>query len=168
MKRYLVLSVLLASSTLAATAADRVPDESFYHSLAQGGMAEVDLAQLAEQKSSDPKVKEFAARMVKDHSAANQGLESLAASKNIALPRSSSAGDLATKAKLEVLTGKSFDSSYITSQVKAHQQTVALLRKEIASGQDADAQAFARKVLPTVRSHLQQIRSIATEENVKT
>jgi putative membrane protein len=159
--KYFFLSALLATAPLAATAADKVPDESFYKTLAQGGMSEVALGQLAERRSSDPKVRAFAARMVKDHSAANESLQSLAAAKNLSLPRSASAADLATKAKLEILAGKPFDSAYIGSQVNAHRETVALLEKEIASGQDPDARAFARTSLPTVRSHLEQIRALA-------
>lgn len=165
--KHLVLSALIAGMPFVALSADN-PDESFYKNLAEGGLSEVDLAQLAERKSTDPKVKEFAARMVKDHSAANEKLQSLAASKNVSLPSSASTSQLATKAKLEVLSGNSFDDSYIKSQVKAHVDTVALLQKEIASGHDADAKAFAKSVLPTIRSHLKEIRSIAAEEKVKT
>jgi putative membrane protein len=165
--KYLVLCALMATVPLAALSADTTHDESFYKNLAEGGISEVDLGKLAEEKSTDPKVKDFAARMVKDHSAANEKLQSLAASKNLSLPSSASAAQLATKAKLEVLTGKVFDDSYVKSQVKAHTGTVALLQKEIASGQDADAKAFARSILPTIRSHLKEIRAIAAEENVK-
>lgn len=165
--KYLIVSGLIAAAPLAAYSAETTSDESFYKNLAEGGISEIDLGKLAEQKSTDPKVREFAARMVKDHSAANEKLQSLAASKNISVPSSASATQLATKAKLEVLAGKTFDDSYIKSQLKAHTQTVSLLQKEIASGQDADAKAFAKSVLPTIRSHLTEIRAIATEENVK-
>ena len=72
------------------------------------------------------------------------------------------------KALDEAGDGESFDKSYIKSQVKAHTQTLVLLSKEIASGQDADAKAFAKSILPTVRSHLTAIRAIAAEQNVKT
>jgi putative membrane protein len=153
---------------LATFAASSSPDKSFYEEAAQGGISEVDLGKLAGEKSNDQKVKDFAAMMVKDHSAANEKLKSLAASKDISLPTSSSTAQLATKAKLEVLTGSTFDKSYIESQVKAHTDTEALLRKEIDSGQDADAKAFAKSILPTVRSHLKAIRAIAAESNVKT
>jgi putative membrane protein len=73
---------------------------------------------------------------------------------------------MATKAKLEVLTGDTFDKSYIKGQIAAHQQTAALFRKEIASGTDSRAQAFARETLPTVQAHLKKIRQIAAEAGV--
>ncbi len=55
---------------------------------------------------------------------------------------------MATKAKLEVLSGSTFDKSYIKSQISAHRDTIALLRKEISSGQDPDAKAFASEIYP--------------------
>ncbi|MBV8306943.1 MAG: DUF4142 domain-containing protein [Gammaproteobacteria bacterium] len=162
--------LILASLTLAAPlalAAGTSPDDSFYRSIAAGGMSEVDMGKLAAQKSTDPKVKSFAQMMVKDHSAANQKLESLASSKQIALPKSLSPSDAATRTELESLSGASFDKSYIQSQLKGHEKTVSLLEKEISSGQDAEAKAFAQSVLPTVKHHLDAVRELASEEGVQ-
>ena len=157
MKLPIPLMLIIASA--AAFAA--TPDASFYKTLAQGGIAEVEAGKLAQQKGADPKVKDFGAMMVKDHSAANEQLKALAAGKGIDLPGSSSTSQMAAKAKLEVLSGGTFDKSYVEEQVKAHRETVELLKKEIATGQDPDAKAFAQKVLPTVESHLRAINQIA-------
>jgi len=156
----------LAAAAPLALAAESSPDTAFYRALAQGGMTEVDLAKLAEQKTENPKIKDFAAMMVQDHSAANEKLESLASSKRVAVPRTLGASQMGTKSTLESLHGQSFDKSYIRSQVKAHEDTVALLEKEISSGQDPDAKAFAQSVLPTVQHHLEAARSLAAEEGV--
>ena len=164
--KFMIIASLAVAAPL-ALAAGTDPDHSFYRSIAEGGMAEVDLGKLAEQKSTDPKVKSFAQMMVKDHTAANEKLESLAASKQITLPKSLSTADTATKTKLESLSGESFDKSYVQSQLKDHEKTVHLLQKEISSGQDADAKAFAQSVLPTVEHHLQAVRTLANEEGVK-
>jgi putative membrane protein len=165
--RSLVIAVLTAAP-LAAFAAGGSPDESFYKAAAAAGIGEVDLGNLAAQKSSNPQVKDFAAMMVKDHSAANEKLRALASSKDISLPTGAGAANTVTKGKLEVLTGEAFDKSYIKGQVKAHVDTVRLLHKEIASGQDADAKAFARSVLPTVQAHLKSARAIEAQQSGKT
>jgi putative membrane protein len=157
------LSVLLLVPVL-AWGADATPDASFYKHLAEGGIAEVDAGNLAGEKATDPKVKDFAAMMVKDHTAANDKLKALADSKGIKLPTSASVGQMATEVKLKVLSGTTFDDSYIKGQVKAHQQTVALLKKEVASGQDADAKSFAQSILPTVRSHLKAANTLAAAQ----
>jgi putative membrane protein len=163
-----VLVTLAAAVPFAALAAGNSPDASFYKAAAQGGLAEVDLGNLARERSTDPKVKDFAAMMVKDHSAANEKLEALASAKKVSLPSSGGAAEMATKAKLEALSGAAFDNSYIKSQLKAHSDTVALLKKEISTGQDAEAKAFAQSILPTVQSHLTAVRALAAEEKAKT
>src|SRR5580692_4516117 len=150
-----------------AWGADATPDSSFYKHLAEGGIAEVDAGNLAAEKATDPKIKDFAAMMVKDHTAANGKLKALADSKSIKLPTSASVGQMANEAKLKVLSGNTFDDSYIKGQVKAHQQTVALLRKEAASGQDADARTFAQSLLPTGRAHLKAANTLAAAQSAQ-
>jgi putative membrane protein len=161
-----LLAFLILAAPLAAMAADN-PDASFFKRAAEGGISEVDLGNLAQQKGASQAVKDFGAMMVKDHTAANDKLKALAGTKDVSLPTSASIGQMATKAKLEVLSGDTFDKSYIKGQVKAHRETTALFQKEVASGQDPDAKAFAKATLPTLRSHLKQIMTIAAEAGVK-
>ncbi len=161
-----LLGVLLALPLVAL--ADSNPDASFYKNAAEGGIAEVEAGQMAQDKGSSQQVKDFGAMMVKDHSAANDKLKALAASKNITLPTSSSVSQMATKGKLDVLSGDTFDKSYVKNQLKAHRRTLQLFNKEIASGQDPDAKAFAAATLPTVKSHLKAIKAIATTEGIST
>jgi putative membrane protein len=164
--KFVIIVTLTAAAPL-AFAASSSPDNSFYRSIAEGGMAEVDLGKLAEQKSTNPQVKHFAQQMVNDHSAANEKLDALASSKQAAIPKTLDASHQAERAKLEALSGNSFDKAYVESQVKDHEKAVALLEKEISSGQDADAKAFAQSVLPTIRHHLEEARTLASQEGVK-
>jgi putative membrane protein len=164
MKRAIVGLLAVFPCTLLAVSS---PDSSFYKKAAQGGISEVELGTLAQEKSSNEKVKDFGAMMVKDHSAANEKLKAIATAKDISLPSKSSVAEMATKAKLEVLSGETFDKSYIKGMIKDHQKDIALFNKEIASGQDADAKAFATSTLPTLKSHLKAIKKIAAEAGVK-
>jgi putative membrane protein len=163
--RRLATGIIAFLPFFTAYAADS-PDTTFYKHAAEGGIAEVELGNLAQQKSNNPSVKEFAAMMVKDHSAANDKLKAVAGSKNIKLPASPSVGQMATKAKLEALSGDGFDKSYIQGMIKDHQEDIAEFKKEANAGQDADAKAFAAKTLPTLRAHLKKIQSIAAEAGV--
>jgi putative membrane protein len=158
---------LMLTLPIAALAASN-PDASFYKNAAEGGIFEVDAGHLAQEKGTSQKVKDFGAMMVKDHSAANEKLQALASSKNVTLPTSASVGQMATKAKLDVLSGETFDKSYVKGQISAHRDTIALFRKEISSGQDADAKAFATATLPTLRAHLKAITAIATDMGIET
>ncbi|HEV2704079.1 MAG TPA: DUF4142 domain-containing protein [Steroidobacteraceae bacterium] len=165
MKHHLL--ILACALPLVAYAADN-PDSSFYKHVAEAGLSEVSDGNLATQNATDPKLKDFAAMMVKDHSAANDKLSALAGTKNITLPTSGSVTEMATHAKLKLESGETFDKAYIKDQISAHRAAIRLLRKEIASGQDADAKAFAKSVLPTVQGHLKAIDKLATADGVST
>ena len=99
--------------------------------------------------------------MVSDHTAANDKLQAIAASKNIKLPTSPSVGQMATKAKLEVLSGDTFDESYIRGMIADHEEDIKEFQKESSSGQDPQAKAYATATLPTLKAHLGKIRFIA-------
>src|SRR5579872_2657875 len=75
------LAVAQTSSSLSSA------DQKFIKEAAQGGMAEVELGQLAIQNASSEQVKKFGQRMVTDHSKANDQLKELAASKGVTLPQ---------------------------------------------------------------------------------
>lgn len=160
------IGMALAALPLVTMAANSSPDESFYKNAAEGGLAEVQLGQLAQDKGQSPAVKDFGKMMIQDHTAANNKLRSVAAGKGVDLPSSPSVGQVATKAKLEVLSGDSFDKSYIKSMVEDHKDDIKLFQKELQSGQDPDAKAFAKATLPTLRAHLTKIESIAKTSGV--
>jgi putative membrane protein len=161
-----LLATLLLVFPFTVFGADSSSDSAFYKNAAEGGISEVELGNLAQKKSNNDSVKEFGAMMVKDHTAANDKLKTVAASKNISLPTSASVGQMATKAKLEVLSGDAFDKSYIKGMIKDHEEDIAMFKKEAASGQDPDAKAFAVATLPTLRAHLKKIKSIAAAAGV--
>jgi putative membrane protein len=160
-----VITVSLALP-LAVLAADN-PDMSFYKSAAEGGMAEVELGKLTQDKSPTQDVKDFGAMMIKDHSAANDRLRAIAESKNIKLPTSPSVVQMASKTKLEVLKGTSFDKSYIKGMIKDHEEDIKEFEKEASTGQDADAKAYATATLPTLKTHLKKIQAIAAAHGVE-
>jgi putative membrane protein len=169
MRKILALVALVSPLALAPLAfgADD-PDATFYKKAAEGGIFEVDTGNQAAKSSNNQQVKDFGSMLVTDHTAANEKLKGIAASKNISLPTTSSVGQMGQKAKLDVLTGDTYDKSFINTQIKAHEQTIALFKKEIATGQDADAKAFATATLPTLRKHLKEARSIATQAGYST
>jgi putative membrane protein len=142
------------------------PDASFYKKAAEGGLAEVELGKLAQDKSPTQSVKEFGSMMIKDHSAANEKLKAIAEAKSIKLPTSPSVGQMATKTKLEVLSGKTFDKSYIKGMVADHKEDIKEFQNEASTGQDADAKAYAAATLPTLKAHLKKIEAIAAAQGV--
>ena len=164
MRRLMLCSLLVLP--LCAVAADRGPDGSFYRHAAEGGIAEVQIGNLALKKSQDPAIRDFAAQMVKDQSEANDKLRSVAAAENVRLPHKASVAEMGTTARLEVLSGETFDKAYVKAMMKDHEKDVAEFRREARYGQDPQAKAFASETLPTLKEHLARIRSIADKSGL--
>jgi putative membrane protein len=164
MKQFAAAMILWVPAAAAFSA--EIPDAKFYRDAAEGGIAEVAMGNLAQQKAESASVKEFGARMVKDHSAANEKLKALAQSKNITLPANPSVAEMEAKAKLQALSGQSFDKTYIKGMLQDHQQDIAVFRQEASSGRDPDARAFASATLPTLEAHLKMIQAIAANAGV--
>jgi putative membrane protein len=140
-------------------------DRHFIRKAGEGGLAEVQLGQLATQKAQSDEVKKFGQRMVDDHSKANDQLKQLAQSKGVTLPTDLSAKDQATKARLEKLSGEQFDRAYMKDMVRDHTKDVSEFRKESNQAKDPDVKNFASQTLPTLEDHLKEARSIAPKEN---
>jgi putative membrane protein len=164
MKTVSVMAFLLL---VASAAFADSPDSSFFKNAAEGGMSEVELGQLAQTKASSPAVKDFGAMMVKDHSAANDKLKALAASEGVSLPDSPSMMQKASKTKLNMMSGDSFDKSYIKGMIADHKEDIKEFQKEVAEGKDPQAKGFASATLPTLQMHLQKIESIAAAAGIK-
>jgi putative membrane protein len=134
-------------------------DKTFISKAASAGMAEVQEAQLAQQKSQDPKVKEFAQKMITDHTSNNQQLKTLAQQKGVDVPAELASKDQKEVDKLSKLDGTSFDKAYLRGQVKGHETMLKLLQKEASSGKDADLKSFAQQTIPVVQDHLSMAKS---------
>jgi len=161
MRSILVAAVVLglaASPSFAAgkkkTVKKPVTDQTFVMKAARGGMAEVELGKLAQDKGSSEQVKAFGKRMVDDHGKANDDLMSLAKSKNIQVPTSLSAKDEALKTRLSKLSGAAFDRAYMTAMLSDHKKDVSEFKSEATIAKDPDVKAFASKTLPTLEDHL--------------
>ena len=134
-------------------------DKAFVQKAAVGGMAEVEMGKMAQQKGSSDQVKQFGSRMVEDHSKANDELKKIASSKGIALPTDLDAKHKSKMDKMQKLSGAQFDRAYMDDMVADHKQDVAEFRKEANSGKDSDLKAFAAKTLPTLEDHLKMAQS---------
>jgi len=140
-------------------------DSDFIMKAAQGGIAEVDMGNMASSKATNADVKKFGDRMVTDHSKANDELKQLAATKGVTLP--ADVGEEHKKAMdgMSAKSGKDFDKSYIDDMVKDHEKDVAEFEKASKDAKDADLKAWAAKTLPTLKEHLKLAKE--TQKKVK-
>ena len=155
--------MLIASAALAN--ADAM-DLKFAKMAAQGGIFEVKSSQIALQKSRNPQVLNVAKRMVKEHSAANAELKTVAQDNQMSLPVDTDPMHKAVISKISGLSGAAFDKAYMGSQEKAHTDTVNLFEKEISTGKNAGLTAFASKNLPEIEDHTKMIYQVGSNLGV--
>jgi putative membrane protein len=137
-----------------------VTDTQFAKKAAEGGMAEVKMGQLAQQKGAADSVKKFGARMVEDHSKAGDELKGVATQEKIALPGDMNSKDKATYDMLSKLSGAAFDRAYARLMVRDHEEDVADFRKESDGGHNAAVKDFATQTLPTLQDHLKEAKEM--------
>lgn len=140
-------------------------DYNFAVEAYRGSTEEVALGKLAQEKATDPAVKQFARRMVEDHTKASQQLEDVLAKKGATLPTASTAAAERESEHLAGLSGHEFDKAYMDQMVKDHKKDVKEFQKAAADARDPDIKAYAATTLPTLQSHLQLAES--ADENLK-
>ena len=168
MKRNLIpvaLFVLVATSLLAGGSGKAqglsAEEQQFVKKAAAGGLAEVKLSELADDRASDPKVKDFAKQMVIDHTQANNELKPIAeASKIPVLTKLQGEHEVAYQ-RLEKLSGAKFDAAYIQIMVSDHDKTVSAFEEASSKLKDPALKAFVDKTLPVLRQHKEHIHEIA-------
>ncbi len=136
-------------------------DAKFVVDAGNGGMTEVELSKLAQQKATNAKAKEFADMMVMDHSKANEELKALAKAKNVTLPDSLNADSKAMWEDLnKTAAGKDFDKAYVNMMVTEHKKTVSMFESASKDLKDAELKTFVDKTLPVLKGHLDKINAI--------
>ena len=146
--------------------AQEMQDKRFLRDLAQGGLAEVKLGQLAATKASSEDVKEFGAKMVADHAQMSRDLAPLADSMGIRLPKDLSKPDQAEYDKLSKLSGDDFDKEYITVMLDDHRKDLRAFRQESMSTNDNALHTEIDKSAAVVRDHMGIIIKLAKEKGI--
>jgi len=99
--------------------------------------------------------------MVKDHTAANEKLKSIADQKKLEVSTDAELMDKAKAMILDLRSAKSFDQAYANNQVKAHEATIEIFEDEIKNGNDEQLKTFATETLPKLKAHLEQAKALA-------
>ncbi len=136
-------------------------DRVFLKNALEGGMAEVQLGQLALQKSNNAGVKQFAQKMVDDHTRMGDQLKPIAQQIGLKIPDGPSKKDKATIAKLQALNGDDFDKAYMKDMVKDHKGDLADFHSEADQGSNLAVKGAATQYAPIINQHLQMAQEIS-------
>jgi putative membrane protein len=150
--------------TAAAESSDTMKNgtavNKFLEQAAVGGMVEVEMGKIGQQKATMQGIKQFADVIEKDHAQANAELKTLAASKGFELPAELPASKKEHLADLNNSKGKDFDNYYVNMMVEDHITDIALFEGATKSPDTAVA-AFASKVLPVLQKHYKMAREFS-------
>ena len=146
--------------------AQGMQDKKFLRDIAQGGLAEVKMGQLATTKGTTDDVKTFGSRMVADHTQMAKDLSPIADEMGVRLPKDLSKPDQAELEKLSKLSGDDFDKEYITVMLADHRNDLRAFRQESMATNDTALHAEIDKSAAVVREHMGMIVKLAKEKGV--
>ena len=135
-------------------------DSDFMVKAANAGLAEVEMGNVAQQNAADQQVKDFASKMVRDHTQANTELKTIATTKNVTVPETSDDHHKKMLTDLSGKTGLDFDKEYMRMMVEDHDDAVGMFERAAENANDPDVRAFAAKTLPVLRQHQEEAKNI--------
>ncbi|MFL6551650.1 MAG: DUF4142 domain-containing protein [Povalibacter sp.] len=127
---------------------------------------DIDAGKLASTKASSASVKEFAQRMITDHTGVNKSATELVTRLHVT-PESNATSESLKKggdqnlAALKKLSGAEFDRAYVDHEVTYHQAVLdAVDQTLIPSAKNAELKALLVKVRPAFVAHLEHAKQI--------
>ena len=154
----LALTLALAAFPAAAQQAAKQDlssqDRHFAEHAMAGGMMEVQLGKLADQRAASASVKTFGQRMVTDHSKANQRLSEIGSGLGLKPPAELPREQSRTVEKLAGLSGAEFDRAYMAAMIDDHKKDIGEFRKQAEKGENAQLKSFAQDSVPILEQHL--------------
>lgn len=152
-----------ASTSTTASAATSVnkEDRELMRKIASANLAEIETGKVVQEKSKNDAVRNFAQKMIDDHTKAQGELQQLADAKGVTLPTKPDSRHQAMMKKLDSLSGAAFDSTYMArGGVGDHHEAQTLLQTAKAKAKDPDLKALAAKMSPAVDEHLKMAEEI--------
>lgn len=138
-------------------------DAQFLVNAAEINLEEIELGQLAQQKSKNKLVTDLGKMMQEAHQTSMNDLTALAAKKVITIPNTATENAKEAFKKLDEKSGKEFDNDYCKLMVDGHTKAISIFDKASTESNDADIKAWALATLPTLREHLDHAISCQKE-----
>jgi putative membrane protein len=138
-------------------------DKLFLKALAPSNEADIQVSQLAVQKSADPQVKHLAAQILKGDQTIQSTVSNMAAKDGVSLPRALDTPDVHLKIALKTdsRTPKIFDQAYVEAMLIKFLDTVTMFQLEAAQTKNQSVLMFTQSQLPSLEKTLDQIESVS-------
>jgi putative membrane protein len=144
-----LLAVVFAAPVLAG------PDtpKDFVSDAIKGDNSEITLGRMAQRAGASAGIRDFGRRLVADHLKARREAVAVARGMRLDPPDGMMMKARAEQAKLELLSGNSFDREFAAYMIGDHQDDIAEFSRE-ADRRRGPTSALAAKQLPALRAHL--------------
>jgi len=163
----LAVAFVMATCTFAQTAGQTkdkaLLDKDFLAKAMTAGHAEVLYSELAEKHAANDKVKAFARQVIKDHKDMESNLAKAAADHKLAIVAGTEKEVKDEVKRLSNLQGAASDKAYMQRMIDDHETAIQMCESQSKLGKDAKLNDFAKGALPTMREHLKEAKSIASE-----
>jgi len=130
---------------------------------------DIEAGKLAQSKTGNEKVKQFAETMITDHTAVNKAAVALVTRLGVTPEESETSRGLTasgeqTRARLSNLSGAEFDREYIANEVAYHKLVIDAVDKTlIPNAQNAELKATLVNVRPALVAHLEHAEHLQAE-----
>jgi putative membrane protein len=127
---------------------------------------DIDAGQLALSKAASPQVKDFAQRMITDHTGVNKAATELVTKLHVTPEKNPTSQSLQqggdqNLAALRKLSGAAFDRAYVDHEIVYHQSVLdAVDQTLIPSAKNEELKALLVKVRPAFVAHLEHAKSL--------
>jgi len=142
-------------------------DQAFVSEIFESDKAQVQLGQLAQQKSQSPDVKQLGQKMAENRAKLDQQLKPLADKMDVKMPKEPSKKERQEIAKLETLSGPEFDQEYLKVVAKDNEKDVKDFEAESTAATDPSLQQAAKADAPVLAQHQKAVEQIAQTHNVE-
>lgn len=163
----IVAGLLAAGQAGAADTSISTKASDFIKDAAAGNQAEIATAQLAQEKSQNPQVKDLAQMIQQDHQQAEQKLETIAQNHGITLPQKPTWSERHQQSKLSKLNGADFDQQYTKDMLENHTKDIKKFQNASQNIEETDVKQYAQNCLPTLEKHLRHAESTAKAVGVE-
>jgi putative membrane protein len=142
-------------------AADQPLDNDFVIKTSSCEHACVEMAKMGEKQANSPKVKEFAARLAKDHQGCYDKLSEVIKNKKIVVVAGFEKDTKSEMDRISKLSGPDFDREFLKWVIASHKDAVARFEAQANNGKDADIAKFAKDTLSGIRAYLKEAEELA-------
>jgi len=141
-------------------------DQAFLRKTLEDNVAEMQMGQLAAQKSPSDDVKQYGQRMLQVHQELDTQLKPVAEKLGVNEPKNPSKKDKQEIERLQALSGSDFDSEFLKAMLKEQRLDVKNFKDEEQRAEDPTVERVAKMDMPVLSQHLQLLKELAQEHNV--